>query len=532
MSFNPLEQPGIAVDEQFRSWRELNVDPVDIEGGDPYTRCRIVVMNGIEVESIMFSHQFARHTDNPEVKRALALSRRAEQMQQKADNWLLPGSDGPLETTIVYEQVAVDLTAWLARMEPDPYLKQNYDFGLLEDFDHLYRYANLLDLTKGKKAEAITGTVTEIMPGRPNPDEFRHPDDDLRRHYDKHTVDPRSRLHVMTLVAAEQQTMNYYMNAGNIPVDPLARGLYLEIAMIEEQHVTQYESLLDPLETWFEQWLHHEYLEVWLYHSFMEQETDPRVKAIWELHLNMEIGQLKVAADMLRTLRRQGRRPAPAGHAAPGDDVRTEQGLRPRRPRRPGRLPRRRTRHRGPRRQAELPPSATTRRSSTPTATTAKTSSTCTPSASASDYRLQTDGEHPVDHHDMAAAGRNGRCAMTATPTTPVLIETADTGGRTMPISMVVCRPERAVTGDSSPSRCRPPTGSTCRSSPAPSPRSWPTNGPALRSTGSPPSIRRTRCSSTSTRSSAARPSSTSPSTSSSSPTSAATRTTSALPPG
>jgi hypothetical protein len=45
--------------------------------------------------------------------------------------------------------------------------------------------------------------------------------------------------------------------------------------------------------------LWHEYLEVWLYHSFMEQETDPRVKAIWELHLNMEIGQLKVAAEML-----------------------------------------------------------------------------------------------------------------------------------------------------------------------------------------------------------------------------------------
>jgi hypothetical protein len=80
----------------------------------------------------------------------------------------------------------------------------------------------------------------------------------------------------------------------------VARGLYLEIAMIEEQHVTQYESLLDPLETWFEQWLYHEYLEVWLYHSFLEQETDPRVKAIWELHLNMEIEQLKVAAEMLR----------------------------------------------------------------------------------------------------------------------------------------------------------------------------------------------------------------------------------------
>jgi hypothetical protein len=407
MSFNPLDQPGIAVDEQFRSWRELNVDPVDIEGGDPYTRCRIVVINGIEVESIMFSHQFARHTDNPEVKRALALSRRAEQMQQKADNWLLPGSDGPLETTIVYEQVAVDLTAWLARMEPDPYLKQNYDFGLLEDFDHLYRYANLLDLTKGKKAEAITGTVTEIMPGRPNPDEFRHPDDDLRRHYDKHTVDPRSRLHVMTLVAAEQQTMNYYMAAGNIPVEPVARGLYLEIAMIEEQHVTQYESLLDPLETWFEQWLHHEYLEVWLYHSFMEQETDPRVRAIWELHLNMEIGQLHVAADMLR--RYDGKDAAlllpaslpPAmtfepnkayvrdvlaaqvGYRADGLDIVDADGKVTK-----------------DTKAYQAIVNADGNYSQDVIDVHAE--------RMGSDYRLQTDGEHPVDHREMATAGRNG----------------------------------------------------------------------------------------------------------------------------
>ena len=407
MSFNPLEQTGVPVAEQFRSWRELNVDPVDIEGGDPYTRCRIVVMNGIEVESIMFSHQFARHTDNPEVKRALALSRRAEQMQQKADNWLLPGSDGPLETTIVYEQVAVDLTAWLARMEPDPYLKQNYDFGLLEDFDHLYRYANLLDLMKGKKAEAITGTVTEIMPGRPNPDEFRHPDDDLRRHFDKHTVDPRSRLHVMTLVAAEQQTMNYYMAAGNIPTDPIARGLYLEIAMIEEQHVTQYESLLDPLETWFEQWLHHEYLEVWLYHSFMEQETDPRVKAIWELHLNMEIGQLKVAADMLR--RYDGKDAAvllpaslpPAmtfepnkayvrdilaaqvGYRADGVDIVDADGK---------------------------VTKATKAYQAIVNADGNYSQDVIDLHAErmGGDYRLQTDGEHPVDHREMAAAGHNG----------------------------------------------------------------------------------------------------------------------------
>lgn len=32
----------------------------------------------------------------------------------------------------------------------------------------------------------------------------------------------------------------------------------------------------------------------------LTQETDDRIKAIWELHLNMELGQLHVAAQLLR----------------------------------------------------------------------------------------------------------------------------------------------------------------------------------------------------------------------------------------
>jgi hypothetical protein len=213
----------------------------------------------------------------------------------------------------------------------------------------------------------------------------------------------------MSLVAAEQQTMNYYMNAGNIPTDPLARGLYLEIAMIEEQHVTQYESLLDPLETWFEQWLYHEYLEVWLYHSFMAQETDPRVKAIWELHLNMEIEQLKTAAAMLA--RYEGKDAAAL-------------------------LPK------------ELPPAMTFEpnkayvreilasqvgfradgldiadRDGKPTSLTKGYQAVVNGDGNfsqdvidfhgerfGSDYRLQTEGEHPVDHREMVAVGDgNGR---------------------------------------------------------------------------------------------------------------------------
>ena len=297
---NPLDQPGMPVEDQFRSWSELNVQPFDKLEVDPYTRTRVILMNGIEVESIMFSHQFARHTDNLEIKRALATSRRVDAMQQKVVNGLNPGDQTPLETTIGYEQVAVDLTAWLARHEPDPMLKQALDFALLEDFDHLYRYANLYELIDGKDATELTEHLTEITPGRPTVDEHRHPVDDVRGHYDTHTVDPLSRLHVMTIVSAEQQTMNFYMNHGTDWIEPIARGLYAEIALIEEQHVTHYESLLDPLDSWLKQLVFHEYNEVYLYWSMLQQERDRRIKAIWELHLDMEIGQLHAACDLLR----------------------------------------------------------------------------------------------------------------------------------------------------------------------------------------------------------------------------------------
>ena len=297
---NPLDQKGIPVEDQFRNWSELNATPYDKLDVHPYTRTRVILMNGIEVESIIFSHQFARNTDNLEIKQALSLSRRVDAQQQKVVNGLNPGDQTPLETTIGYEQVAVDLTSWLARHEPDPMLKQALDFALLEDFDHLYRYANLYELLDGKDATTLTDHLTEIMPGRPTVVEHRHPHDDVRGHYETHSVDPLSRMHVMTIIAAEQQTMNFYMNHGSDWVEPIARGLYAEIAMIEEQHVTHYESLLDPLDSWLKQLVFHKYNEIYMYWSVLQNEQDPRIKSIWELHLNMEIGQLHAACDLMR----------------------------------------------------------------------------------------------------------------------------------------------------------------------------------------------------------------------------------------
>lgn len=301
MGFNPLKEKGMPIEKQLRSWSELNVTPYDKNTVEPYTQTRVITINGIEIESILNSHQFARHCPDNNIRRQLAMVRRVEQQQQKVVNWLTPGDASNLEVTIGYEQVAVDLTAAVAQQEPDDYLKQVYEFGLLEDFDHLYRYADLMDLLENKKAERIVQQLTEVMPGRPTIFEHRHPEDEVRRPMNGKAVEPVSVLNALTVLSAEQQTMNFYMNIGNRPTEPLARALYQEIAQIEEQHVTHYESILDPNTSWFEGLVWHEYNECYLYHSFMNQEPDDRIRRIWELHLHMEIEHLRLACELLKT---------------------------------------------------------------------------------------------------------------------------------------------------------------------------------------------------------------------------------------
>src|SRR5690606_34117497 len=146
-----------------------------------------------------------------------------------------------LETTIAYEQVAVDLTAWVARFEPDPYLQPAYEFGVLADFDHLYRYATLMEMIERRKAGKVVDQLTEVMPGRPTVVQHRHPYDNVRDPYDRATAAPLSKMHALTIMATEQQTMNFYMNVGPQYMEPIARQLYQEIGLIEQEHVTHYE---------------------------------------------------------------------------------------------------------------------------------------------------------------------------------------------------------------------------------------------------------------------------------------------------
>ena len=296
MGLNFLQDKGVPLAKQRFTWKELVPRPYSKLDDDAFTRVRVILMNGIESEALRFSHACARM--NQDLQRALAHVRRIEQHQQTLVNWLNPADQSPLETTIGFEQVAIEVTASVAEREPDPYLAQVFRFGLLEDFDHMYRYAALMDRVEGKDANTLVQSYSDILPGRPTAIEHRHPHDDLRRPYDRTTAAFLTKLHAMTIMAGEHQTHDYYMTIGPMFADPLARQLYAEIASIEEQHVTQYESIIDPTETWLEKWLLHEANEVYNYFSCVEYEQNAQVKQIWERFLDYELGHLRFVAEL------------------------------------------------------------------------------------------------------------------------------------------------------------------------------------------------------------------------------------------
>ena len=279
---NPFEEKPRPLEDGFLSWKDLAPAPYDKREADPYTRVRIILMNGTEFEAVWFSHQFHRHCQNNDLRRELAILRRQEQQQQKQIAALKPLDETVLEHTIGYEQLAVDLTARMAQCEPDEQVKQALDFALLEDFDHLYRYADLLEMDEGVHAEDLVGKYTEIMPARPTIAHHRWPADSVKPPIRNKKAALATKLHVNIITAAEQQTMNYYMNLGSFYPNDRGRKLYTEIGMVEEQHVTHYGSLLDPACSWLESLLMHEYTECYLYYSAYETETCRPVKRIWE----------------------------------------------------------------------------------------------------------------------------------------------------------------------------------------------------------------------------------------------------------
>jgi hypothetical protein len=302
MALNLFHDKGMSLDRQRLSWAEMAGKPISKLDDDAFTRVRVILMNGIELDAVRTRQMAIRMHRDARVQ--LAQLMRVEQHQATAINWLIGADHSPIETTIGYEQTAIEVTASVSLLEPDPYLAQGYRFALLEDFDHLYRYSALLDRLEGKDANNIVQGYTDIVPARPTSEHHRAPEHDLLRPYGAGAA-LATKLNALTLTGGEYQTHDYYMNIGPLFADPLARQLYAEIASIESQHITHYGSMLNPEESILEKLLISEACEVWNYAGCAEQENNPRLKEMWEQFLDYELGHFQLALQLFKDIERR-----------------------------------------------------------------------------------------------------------------------------------------------------------------------------------------------------------------------------------
>lgn len=296
---NPFEFDSPINFEEYYNWEEIYPKPYDSRTTSPYTKARVILMNGCETENAFFLHNFQRNCQDNDLRRELSKIRTIHQQMQKKIQCLKPIDENILDETIIYELLAVDLTAHMAQCEPDKYVKESLDFALLEDFDHLYRYANLMKQEYGKDASYLVGKYSEITPARPTISHHRYPEDNVKR-WSNSNVPLITKLHSNVITAAEQQTMNFYMNVCNLYPSDMGRRLYQEIGMVEEEHVTQYGSLLNTTLTYLENLVMHMYTTCYLYYSAMKDELDKNIYCVWEKCFFQSVSDLKESAKLLK----------------------------------------------------------------------------------------------------------------------------------------------------------------------------------------------------------------------------------------
>ena len=97
---NPFLEKPTSILSSFQNWKQMYPCPYNKAEIDPYTKTRIILMNGTEFEANWFSHQLARHTENNDLRREIALTREVEKQQQLKISLLKPMDESALEHTI------------------------------------------------------------------------------------------------------------------------------------------------------------------------------------------------------------------------------------------------------------------------------------------------------------------------------------------------------------------------------------------------------------------------------------------------
>ena len=262
---------------------------------DPYAQARALLLGAMESYSAALSHQAAPEIALQDIRRDLALLRRADTRQAASLAALAEGKESPGGQALRYAMLSLETAAGLAQPMKAGGVRQALDFIIPEYLDELYRLANLVALTEGISAHQVLAGHVEIMPGRPLIACHRHPYDEVRVPLPPHQG--LTAAAPLIMAAVEEAKKSFYLAAVR-GADAPSRDLYLELSLLSEQHQTHFASLLPggpALERVF--WC--QWAEGYLYASCAAEEENPALRQFYRRERDIEISHIRKLSDLL-----------------------------------------------------------------------------------------------------------------------------------------------------------------------------------------------------------------------------------------
>lgn len=294
MNNNPFHTEPLG-GHQYYNWIQLTTKPYSIQGTHCTNRLYAVLCQAVEHHSQYAINICYANNDNDTRRRLSQISRCELQQSIRLAN-LTPNDNGMLIHAVDIIHLSIQLTAYLAQLENDKYVKRAMDYILIEHCDNLYRIANLIDSTTSLDVQKLVDDMVDIIPTRPTISQHIHPHDCIKRSTNYKQCASSTIVHITLLHALSQYATNYYTNILAHYTTPLGRQLLAELAHIASQHSTIYTSLVDTQCSALDKLLIVQYAECYCYYSAYSATSD---KIYWQ-HYQQELYHLHSCASILQ----------------------------------------------------------------------------------------------------------------------------------------------------------------------------------------------------------------------------------------
>jgi hypothetical protein len=283
--FDPLDHPGLPVERHGRHWHELDVEPIDVRRSDPGARGRISTMEALEAAAALFDRRLTPRCPDADSRASVGRLGESASERRRHVAALQPRPGSTLEDAIGAERAAYDLVAWVARSEVTPRWAAAYRGQARQHLERLRSYAELGDRIGFGWADRVGSEVDDLSSAAGRAQDPR------RAAPPGSTADPpTSLLYDWAVRAAQQQIARH---SGGI-TRQLPRP-----DTVENLRRRGYRP--DAGRIRWERLVVHESATCYLYYAFLGEETDPRLRPVWELHLQMGLAYLRAAGDLLRS---------------------------------------------------------------------------------------------------------------------------------------------------------------------------------------------------------------------------------------